>query len=281
MSQGYITLALGAQRYYDMAINLAMSVRIKDPARPISLICDEDGQNKVPSELFDQIITLPDLDGYRGCANKLRIYDYTPYDETIFIDSDCIVMKQDMNRHWEKFSNHNFNIAGRKLFDGDYYGIDVANLRHDMNMDFIAVGNSGVIFFRKSDEAEKLFNLSMKLFDDQSILKISHGKTQGQIADEPIFGTAMGIMNIEPVEYTPDEGAVMIATWRGRRIRGNFDQDIAYLEKPLGGFHVLNRFFPKQGWVAHSPSIHHFIGLKPKKLYQDITDAVKKRYSQM
>ncbi len=40
----------------------------------------------------------------------------------------------------------------------------------------------------------------------------------------------------------------------------------SYLEKSKG-FLFLNRFFSK-GWVAHSPTVMHFIGLKPRRIYE-------------
>jgi hypothetical protein len=38
--QGYIVLAVGPTRYLDMAVNLAASLKVMDPGRPVCLVHD-------------------------------------------------------------------------------------------------------------------------------------------------------------------------------------------------------------------------------------------------
>jgi hypothetical protein len=55
--QGYVTLAIGAQRYVDMAVVLGLSLKTFDPQRPVCL-------------LHDQHVTLPPY------AEKISIRRY-------------------------------------------------------------------------------------------------------------------------------------------------------------------------------------------------------------
>ncbi len=48
MTQGYLTLATGDRRFFDAAVNVALSVRLNDEKRPISLLCDD------PAKLSEQ-----------------------------------------------------------------------------------------------------------------------------------------------------------------------------------------------------------------------------------
>ena len=86
--QGYITIATGSSDYVEMAKCLALSVKLNDPKRPIALLTDE--TTHIPDDvvaLFVSVIQMPTQKGYVGCLNKLRIDKYSPFSETMFIDS--------------------------------------------------------------------------------------------------------------------------------------------------------------------------------------------------
>jgi len=278
MTQGYITLALGASKYYEMAINLAVSVKVFDSRRPISLIHDGsvDVARLIPH--FDQLILIEPLEGFVGCANKLRLFPYSPYVETMFIDSDCLLVKPDMDRHWLRFSEDDFSIAGLRRTSGIYgnYGIDIAEACSRLGIPFLATGNSGVMYFRRTERAKAVFDRATDYFLGDNALKVAHGTVSGQVADEPAFGAAMGAFGISPVDYTPEEGTVMTATWRARRTRANLDTGKILVEKPLGPFKLFGRFFPKE-WITHSPTVLHFIGLKPTRLYDRLVNQMRAR----
>lgn len=268
MSQGYVTLATGDRQYFDAAANVALSIRMNDEKRPISLVCDDPAKlTDDERALFDRIIVaLPGTLGV-GCAGKLDIPDFLPYDETIFLDSDCLIIKKDMDRHWEKLSGQCFNVAGSKETKGPWYTFEIADVCSALNLDYMVHMNSGVMYFRKGKELDQFLNVVQDLRDHaQEVLFVQHRDMNAQIADEPIWGAAMGKMKMEPAQYTAEEGSLMVTTYMSRAINYDPVKNISEMEKSKGYF-LLGRFLSK-GWVKHSTSVAHFIKFKPRGVYR-------------
>ena len=82
-------MATGKRLYYILARNLLISYRLHNPdPQPFALICDR--RNEITEEFDDVVI----MDSPSFSFNdKLRLADLTPYDETIFIDADCLVVR--------------------------------------------------------------------------------------------------------------------------------------------------------------------------------------------
>jgi alpha-N-acetylglucosamine transferase len=94
LGQGYLTLAMGAQKYVEMAVVLGLSLKTFDPKRPVCLLHDKHVMLPAYAErIFDQTILVSDDTKYTGCMNKARLYDYSPFERTMFVDADCILMK--------------------------------------------------------------------------------------------------------------------------------------------------------------------------------------------
>jgi hypothetical protein len=265
-TQGYVTIATGDRKYVDMAVYLAKSIFINDKKRPICLITDEHTKvNEQDAKWFSDIVRLPYQKGYEGCLNKLRIFEYSPFDETIFIDSDCLVVKKDMDRHWAKMRRDGFSIAGGKKTEGKWYNFDVSEVIKVLNIDYMCHMNSGLFYFNRNEASSRFFDTCKELVDKQKDLLACSHRRETQLADEPFIGAAMGIHQIPPVGYTPDEGAIMITTVYARKCECDPVSGRSQIYKP-NGFHFLNRFFPKE-LVRHSPSVFHFVKLKPTHVY--------------
>ena len=249
-----------------MAKYLAISIKINDCERPVVLMTDTKTKiDKNAKIIFDDIIVIPEKDGYEGCMNKLRIWEYSPFDETIFIDGDSILVKTDMNRHWCNFSISDVNIAGNIVNHGNWYGFNIKNIIRTLGIDYMVMMNSGVFYFKKSTITENFFCITQKLVSDNSDLLGCFHRRKTQLADEPFIGAAFGVMNMKPVYYPPDQGTVMVSTVNAKQCECDPINHISVIYKPER-FIVLNRFFPSS-WVRHSPSIIHFVGLKPKGIY--------------
>jgi len=277
--QGYLTLATGRPLYFEAAVNLALSVKLNDPSRPISLLCDDASKvNFDYKKYFDQLIELPPHKLYRGCGDKIRMPLYTPYEETMFVDADCVIAKPDMDRHWEKMAAIFFGMPGGKITTGYWYGKSIENMMASQNVPHIVQMNSGVFYFRQCKELIQLIDEAMALAESgPAEMQIEHrGQTQ-QLADEPIWGVLMAKNNIEPIQYQPSEGSISISTFMAKKIVVDALSGQSDMEKSKG-FYFLNRLFSK-GWVKHSPSIPHFVAFKPRKKYQAIANAIRDHYS--
>jgi hypothetical protein len=275
--QGYLTLATGNRFYLELALNLALSIRLNDPGRSICLVTD-DGM-AVPDRYrpyFDHIATLPEKPGFYGCLNKLRVGEVTPYDETMFVDSDCILVKRDMDRHWRKFDRPGFSIAGGKRTSGDWYGFQIAAAIETLAIPYMVQMNSGVFYFRQGVDSDKFFATTLALVDQHKDLLGTFHRNKLQLADEPFIGAAMGKLGIEPIAYTPAEGSIMITTFQSSHEAFDPFPQTSQIVKH-SDFRFLGRFFPKTG-VQHSPSFAHFVRLKPKRIYNEISEKLRAHF---
>lgn len=275
MTQGYLTLATGDRRFFDAAVNVALSVRLNDAKRPISLLCDDPAKlSEQEKNCFDRIIVaLPGTLGV-GCSGKLDVPGFLPYEETVFLDSDCLIIKQDMDRHWDLFSTQCFNVAGAKVTEGSWYNFEIADVCTTLGLDYLVHMNSGVMYFRKGEELERFQKIVQDLRENaHDILFVQHRDMNDQIADEPIWSAAMARMEMEPVQYDADDDWVMVTTYMSRQVHFDPISHESELEKSEG-YHLLDRFISK-GWVKHSPSVAHFIMFKPKNVYRDCVSKLR------
>jgi hypothetical protein len=276
--QGYVTMAYGARKFFEMAANLALSVKLNDPLRPITLLHKK--STPPPTEiamLFDRAIPFENEEKYPGVTIKLAIFEPTPYAEAFYIDADCLLMKPDMDRHWAKYGASDFNISGDVKTTGSAYGCDVEKMMAAAGVSYFIDMNCGIIFFRKNDGGRRVFEAARALQAERHPDLIETRPRRGDgLSDQPYFAGAMARNGVRPVSYTPEEGTLMATTWRASGIDFDLENRRSQLKKPTG-FFLLDRLWAK-GWVAHDTTVAHFIELKPLAEYQRLSDWLRDRF---
>ncbi len=277
-SQGYITMAYGPRKFFEMAVNLALSVKRNDPKRPITLLYKDAAEMPDGVEqYFERCAPLENPHLYPGVTAKLAMYEPSPYAETLFIDADCLIMKRDMDRHWKKYGAQDFAISGDVVTSGSAYGCDVEKMMAATGAGYFIDMNSGVIFFRKSGLANKVFSNARKILaEGHADLAELRARRSDGLGDQPFFAAAMARNRVAPIAYTPEEGTIMATTWQARDIEFDMKNRVSRLKKPTG-FRLLNRLWAK-GWVQHETSIAHFIELKPLADYQRQSDWLRHHF---
>jgi hypothetical protein len=118
MTKGIVVLAQNNETddYVEQACLLAMSLQIHNDVR-ISLITND----QVPEEyisLFDKIIPIPFGDSAEDSEwkveNRWKIYHASPYDETIVMDTDMLVL-QNIDVWWNFLSNYEMYFTSKVL----------------------------------------------------------------------------------------------------------------------------------------------------------------------
>ncbi|MBV8681435.1 MAG: hypothetical protein JO111_01075 [Caulobacteraceae bacterium] len=275
--QGYITLATGSRTYFEMALNLALSLSVNDPNRPRCLLTDR--PQNLPRAFhrhFDVIRDIKDRPGSYGCPNKLQVQALSPFKESMFIDADCIVAKPDMDRHWAKLAGRPIGISAEKKTAGTWHGIEIADVISELGIDYVGVMNSGVFCFGANSASAAFFDTALKLVTSHWTL-LGSVHRQNRLADEPFIGAALGLHRIEPVKYAPEEGSVMVTTYRASDTACDPFLGRSELVK-RGDFAVLGRLWPRSS-VQHSPSVVHFVRLRPRAAYQSISDRLRAYFS--
>lgn len=131
MTKGIVMLAQNSEyNYVEQACLCAMSIAATNPEEKVSLITND----KVPAKykkFFDQIINIPwtenkDSSDSKSSSERWKIYHATPYDETIVLDTDMLVL-QDISAWWKFLDNYDLYFASNVLtyrgetVTSDYY----------------------------------------------------------------------------------------------------------------------------------------------------------------
>ena len=109
MSRGFITLGINTEKDRIFhSYGLACSIKNSDPTAEICLVVDKGKSEEVSTDylkMFDYIIELPFgnsayVDGFHG-MNIWQMIHCSPFDETIYIDSDTLIHDVDIDLLWD------------------------------------------------------------------------------------------------------------------------------------------------------------------------------------
>ena len=161
MTKGIVVVAQNTKKtnYVQQAYLLAMSVRVSNPDLKISIVTN----NRVPIEyktFFDKIIKIPWTDSAKNSnwkvENRWKVYHVTPYDETIVLDTDMLVL-QDISSWWNFLSNYDLFFTSRvetyrrETVTGDYY-------RKTFVVNKLPNLYSGLYYFKKCEKSHEFFS---------------------------------------------------------------------------------------------------------------------------
>ncbi|MGZ3751744.1 MAG: hypothetical protein ACXVB0_02075 [Mucilaginibacter sp.] len=190
---GILTLAQGEKRYIDMAKMLALSLIGTNPGIKRAVISD------APEDEFKGFydIYIPyNPDFGPGLNQKLFLDKYSPFSETIFIDSDCLVFNK-LDTMIELCQEHPFVVFGDQISSGEWY-MDVAEMCKKFNLPSIPLFNGGTYYFKNTDVTFNIYDQARQLkerYDELGFIKF-----RGSINEEPLIAVSMAINNIEAVD---------------------------------------------------------------------------------
>ena len=192
-TRGFVTLATGSRIYYEVAHNLLLSYRwySKNPM-PFAIICEE--ENEFTSD-FDAVIH---IDNPRhSFLDKVRLPELAPYDETIFIDADCLAYR-DLNGLWKLFEH-----SGDFAVCGAQYSLDSSEgwiTREGSGVfkdqvKFSLVCNGGVYYLRK-EGLKEFYKTCGYILDHYDSFEFSYPLKYPE--DEKVFALACAVHGYEP-----------------------------------------------------------------------------------
>jgi hypothetical protein len=203
---GILLIAQGKQRYFNMAVNLVKSLRLNHGLLPVALVTDHPVSEK-EKQLFDHIIPIDPAYG-TGFSQKMRMYGYSPFSQTLFIDVDCLVVNS-LSEILEGLSKQDVCVLGTKKFQGPLVGTTVEKLRLVYpQIDGLPVFNGGVYYFKKNERAKAIFDFALHIFHDR-YNELGLHLFNGKPGDEPVMTIALAHYACEPFDdngkgmYTP------------------------------------------------------------------------------
>ncbi len=160
--KGFLVLAQNSEDidYVRQAYALALSLQASQPSCLVSLVTND----LVPEEYqlaFDKIIPIPGDDQAASSVwkveNRWKLYHVTPYDETIVMDSDMLVL-DDFTPVWDQLKNYDiFFNSTIKDFRGrvlkDFVNRKMFNENELPNLYF------GLHYFKKNRPALDFYNV--------------------------------------------------------------------------------------------------------------------------
>lgn len=240
VKRGVVTVAFGSERYIGMARNLAISVRRNWPGTALTLVTDSSDEKL--NDLFDSVVIMDETIG-RNLLQKLNLDRYTPYDETLFLDSDCLVVR-DMSFTWDLYRDVDFAVAGTKVSKGDWFGAEIEEVRNKLGIEEpISKFNGGLMYWKSNNVGRGVFQEARRLSSEYSALGFEAFRSDLPHADEPLISLAMAKYGVSARD---DRGTTM-ATPIGLNGRLHIDSLLGYCSFVKNGNRV-------------SPAAPHFCG---------------------
>lgn len=252
MTRGFITIATGKEMYFQFADNLLRSYKLYcDDPYPFAILCDQENEY---TAAFDHVIVFEKT--AHPYFDKFELLKRSPFDETIFIDSDCLAYA-DLNQYWDYFAKaDDFSAAGtnypidsdRGLFQAEEIGIFQNRVAWKPDI------HGGLYFIRKGPVCDAIYRDCQYII--QNYAQFKWPDFCAPYADEPILCLAMAAngcraMEADPANYgIPWEvtemdldmftGLCQYATeWHPRVSQGRMIHwSVRYCKKPLYRFEV-------------------------------------------
>lgn len=224
-SRGILLVALRTKGYAYMAHNLAYSIKYHSEDVKVHLIADRciEYLRQEKRDVFDSISSL-EFDQYHtnGLFDpgklKTRIYDLSPFSETLYLDVDALCM-QDPSSVLDQLSKDGrpyiTNVEGSG-FDGDEIPYNVWARTSDI-VDYFGLEEgqriyaiqSSWAFFRKSREASKFFTRVKKEYDRGFPMDRLLVEWGGGMPDELIYS---GVLSKLEIDASGPEGVMFFGS---------------------------------------------------------------------
>lgn len=210
LDKGILLIALG-RKYNELAYNLTKSIKQHNPELQIAVITDSTDSEFLNA--FDKVIIPKACDyvedySFNPFKLKTFIYDYSPFDKTIYLDVDAVCLKpiddlfckfkiQEVGRYSKETANKSDCVWFKNLEDI----FELYNLSNDY-----PEYNSSFVAFEKSKENAEYFDFVKMLYADR---RFEYTKIGKNYPDEMAFGLASSLFN--HYSETPEE--IPICFW--------------------------------------------------------------------
>lgn len=190
-------MAIGNPDFIELAVDMVLSYKHFNN-EPVSCIVDNQSKNIIEkrySVLFDQLIILPD--NYNlGRTRKFSCAELTPYESTIFIDSDILFLNNISNLWDEGEANNYITMIGdylEKESSAIHHGFSISELIETGRIHKYFKGNSGFFHFMK-EPSRRFFEECQEKYEE--LFSGSTLNKRGWIGDEIAIGMVSDKFNV-------------------------------------------------------------------------------------
>lgn len=218
MTRGVVLFGVNNTKidYVQLCVMSAGFVKKNMPGTSITLITDEpsyyaqESKGKWPlSDFFDNVVMIPSQfkEQFRNARkykdtryygfeapfrNEARslIYELTPYDETLLIDSDYLVANNSLSAVWGSSEDVMINTDAHGLLHNKLEGAEFR-----LNPFGIKMYWATVIYFKKNERAKLLFDLVEHIRDNWDFYKLTYDFPGQLFRNDYAFSIAIHILN--------------------------------------------------------------------------------------
>ena len=196
MTKGFVTLAVGDEKYYRLAANLLLSYRYhSNNPQPFAIIADRENSY---TALFDKVVIISNP--YKSYMDKIEMLVHPTFDYNIFIDADCLVYR-DINTLLDvAFDGVTLYGSTFSLSENEKGWFQKDNLcEYEHRVDCILNTHGGIMFYRRDDVTKQIYDDCKNIVSHYSDF---HFAMFEKPADEPIIALAMAANGCKPIERT-------------------------------------------------------------------------------
>jgi hypothetical protein len=164
MSSGVIYIVLGDLKYLEESIFSAKSVKKNCPDISITLFTDRTDAN---AKCFDQVVQVDnDINPFK---NKVKYLGLSPYEKTLFLDSDTQV-KKPIYELFQKLDEVDLALTSYPSIDRSYMPSKLISYEQPN------LYNTGVILYKKTEAVQKFLNhwLDVVMNQEESTMWAGH-----------------------------------------------------------------------------------------------------------
>jgi hypothetical protein len=203
MKRVIYTFATGDRVYKTMAKGLALSLDLYDSKTPRLLMTD--GNDPDLCELYHEVI--PPSEKYPHWFSKLAALDMTDADAVMFIDGDCLAVRN-VDELFDKLQGSHFAVQGEWVEETNWYG-DFAGARAKEGVTKSPTFSGGWLYYERTEEAKRLIAKIMEYADRYDELGLK--RNGGKVVDEVCISLAMAKTGIG-VAF-PNSADFSVSTW--------------------------------------------------------------------
>jgi hypothetical protein len=181
-SRGILVTAYGARRYRDFAVTLAKSLDLYSPSIPRAVVTD--GDDPRLGRFYQHLVPFRQERG-PGFFQKLWLLEYSPFDKTLYLDSDALVVR-DLDPLWEMFDGHAFAAVGERYRSEGYWCGDLAERCRRFGVPSVPMFNGGLFYFEQGPAAQEFFRDARSIaerYDENGFERV----VNDSVSDEAIF----------------------------------------------------------------------------------------------
>jgi hypothetical protein len=180
-----LTIASGSDEYLMLAGALLKSLRLNAPEESVAVVTDRRDHPVVGR--FDHVVDLDARNG-GGFSQKLHLADYAPYDETLYVDADCLAYGS-LDELWAQCETvPSVGVLARRTVT-PFWCTDLDRLPASYRLPSYLEFNGGLYFIRRGEAAATIFAEGREIYErseDFGLIRFG-----GEFGDEPAMALAL------------------------------------------------------------------------------------------